>query len=135
MKLPPNVLFHQDLRLIVWRPRGLLNEKAVNTIIGFLGNLEATSDEPFNRFTDTLAVDAVDLNFKYIFHVSLFRRLSYAGRPPVKSAILVTNVTLAQYSKMHAILTQGSPLKVKIFEEREEAAKWLGVPLDSLKPK
>jgi hypothetical protein len=36
---------------------------------------------------------------------------------------------------MHALLTQGSPLKVKIFLEREAAAKWLGVPLDSLKPK
>ena len=63
-----------------------------------LGRLEAASNEPFNRFTDTLAVDAIDLNFRYIFHVSLFRRLSYAGRPPVKSAILVANETAAQYS-------------------------------------
>ena len=76
LKLPPNLLFHQDLRLIVWRPRGVLNETAVNRIIAFLGKLEAASSKPFNRFTDTLAVDAVDLTFKYIFQVSLFRRLS-----------------------------------------------------------
>ena len=132
MKLPPNVLFHQDLRLIVWKPRGLLDEKAVNTIITFLGRLEATADKPFNRFTDTLAVDAVDLNFRYIFHVSLFRRLSYAGRPPVKSAILVTDQTVAQDSKLHALLTQGSPLQVRIFEDRAEAAKWLGVSNETL---
>ena len=132
MKLPPNVLFHQDLRLIVWRPRGLLNEKAVNTIITFLGRLEATADEPFNRFTDALEVDAVELNFRYIFHVSLFRRLSYAGRPPVKSAILVTDQTVAQYSKLHALLTEGSPLKVRIFEVRDKAAEWLGVSVETL---
>jgi len=135
MKLPPHVQFDRDLRLVVWRPRGVLDETAVNLIIAYLGKLEATSGEPFNRFTDTLAVAAIDLNFRYIFHVSLFRRLSYAGRPPVKSAILVTDVTLAQYSRMHALLTQGSPLQVRIFEERDEAAKWLGVPLDVLEAK
>ena len=135
MKFPPNVQFHEDLRLFIWRPRGVVNETAVNQIIALLGEMEATSGTPFNRFTDTLAVGAVDLNFRYIFHVSLFRRLSYAGRPPVKSAILVANETLAQYSRMHALLTQGSPLKVEIFEERAAAAEWLEVPLDSIEPK
>ena len=33
---------------------------------------------------------------------------------------------------MHAMLTQGSPIKVRIFEEREAAAKWLGVPVELL---
>ena len=132
IKLPPNVLFHQDLRLIVWRPRGVLNETAVNKIITVLGKLEAASNEPFNRFTDTLAVDAVDLNFRYIFHISLFRRLSYAGRPPVKSAILATTSTSAQYAKVHKLLTEGSPLKVRVFEVREEAAEWLGVSKETL---
>jgi hypothetical protein len=46
-----------------------------------------------------------------------------------------THLERARYSRMHALLTPGSPLKVKIFLEREAAAKWLGVPLDSLKPK
>ena len=132
MKLPPDVLFHHDLRLMTWRPRGIVNEKVVNKIIAFLAQEEATADKPFDRFTDTLLVDAIDLNLRYIFHVSLFRRLSYAGRPPVKSAILVTDRTLTHYSKMHALLTQGSPLQVRIFEEREKAAKWLGVSLETL---
>ena len=132
MKLPPHVLFHHDLRLVTWRPRGILNEKAVNKIITFLAQEEATADKPFNRFTDTLLVEVIDLNLRYIFHVSLFRHLSYAGRPPVKSAILVTDQTLAHYSRMHALLTQGSPLQVRIFEEREKAAKWLGVSLETL---
>ena len=132
MKLPPDVQFHEDPRLFVWRPQGVVNETAVNQVITFLGEMEARSGEPFNRFSDTLEIEATELNFRYIFHVSLFRRLSYAGRPPVKSAILVTDVTLAQYSRMHALLTQGSPLQVRIFEEREAAAKWLGVSKETL---
>ncbi|HEV2840369.1 MAG TPA: hypothetical protein VGW39_03510 [Chthoniobacterales bacterium] len=135
MKLPPNVTFDEELGLCVWQPRLILNEAVVNKVIAFLGAKEAMSDKPFNRFSDSTRVDAVDLNFRYVFHVALFRRLSYAGRPPVKSAILVRSEALARYSRMHALLTQGSPLKVKIFEERAAAAKWLGVPLDSIEAK
>ena len=135
MKLPPNVQFNEELGLFLWRPRLILNEAAVNKIIACLGAKEAMSEKPFNRFSDTTAVDAIDLNFRYVFHVALFRRLSYAGRPSVKSAILVQSEAAARYSKTHALLTRGSPLKVKIFEERGATAKWLGVPLDTLKPK
>jgi hypothetical protein len=135
MKLPPNVQFNEEPELFLWRPRLIVNEAVVNKIIAFIGTKEAMPDKPFNRFSDTTRVDGIDLNFNFIFHVALFRRLSYAGRPPVKSAILVSSLERARYSRMHALLTQGSPLKVKIFLEREAAAKWLGVPLDVLKPK
>jgi hypothetical protein len=117
---PPSadIQFHEDVRLLLWRPRGVLNEAALEQIVTLIGNLEASSEIPFNRFTDTTAAEAIDLNFKHVFHVALFRRLSYAGRPPVKSAILVTSFTAAHYSKMHAMLTQGSSIKVHLFEER-----------------
>jgi hypothetical protein len=131
MKPPPDVLFHHDLRLMVWRPRGTVNEKAINKILEFMGKKETASHEPFNRFTDASLVESVDLNFRYIFHVSLFRRLSYVGWP-VKSAILVTREELLHYSKLHQILTQGSPIQVRIFRERADAAKWLGVSLETL---
>jgi hypothetical protein len=132
VKLPPDVQFHEDVRLFVWRPRGVLNEAAPKHIRTLLGDLEAASDQPFNRFTDGRALHTIDLNFRYVFDFSLFRRLSYAGHPPVKSAILVTSLTFAHYSKLHAMLTQGSPIKVRIFEEREAAAQWLGVPVELL---
>ena len=134
MKIPPDVRFNEKLRLFLWRPRLILNESVINKIIAYLAEEEAMSEKPFNRFSDTLAVDAVDLNFRYIFHVALFRRLSYAGRSPVKSAILVQSDALLRYAKVHALLTQGSPLVVKIFEERHAAAEWLDVPIEVLKP-
>ncbi len=132
MKLPSDVQFHEDIRLLVWRPRGVLNEAGLKHIRELIGDLEATSGEPFNRFTDGQALDAIDLNFRYVFDFALFRRLSCAGRPPVKSAILVNSLTLAHYSKLHEMLTRGSSIKVRIFEEREAAAKWLGVPVELL---
>src|SRR5881275_2592710 len=91
VKLPLDVEFYEDIRLIVWRPRGLVNKVAVNKIITVLGELETALKEPFNRFSDTVAADAVDLNFEYITH--------------------------------------GSPINARVFQDRKEAAQWLGVPI------
>src|SRR4030095_350241 len=135
MKLPPDIQFHEDIRLLIYRPRGLLNEAAFNNVVSTLEDLEAKLQEPFDRFSDTLGADEVELNFKYIIQVSLHRRLSYAGHPPVKSAILATDSTIIHYGRLHAVLTQGSPIKVQVFQDRKETAQWLGVPIERLAAK
>jgi hypothetical protein len=132
MKLLPEIEFHEDIRLFIYRPRGVLNEAAINKILSSVEDLEAKLQEPFNRFFDTVAADEVELNFRYVIQVSLHRRLSYAGHPPVKSAILATDSTMIHYGRLHALLTQGSPIHVRIFQDRKEAAKWLGVPTERL---
>ena len=129
MTLPPDIQFHKDIRLLVYRPRGLVNKAVVNRIITVLGELETAFKKPFNRFSDTVGADAIDLNFEYIIHVSLYRRSFYGKRPPIKSAILATDATLIHYGKVHALLTQGSPINVRVFQDRKEAAQWLGVPI------
>ena len=132
MKLPPDIEFHEDIRLVIYRPQGLLNEAAINKVLSTLEELEATLQEPFNRFSDTLAADEVELNFEYVIQFSLHRRLVYAGHPPVKSAILATDSTMIHYGKVHAVLTQGSPIKVRVFQDHKEVAQWLGVPVERL---
>jgi len=132
MKLPPDIEFHEDIHLFIHRPRGVLNEATINKVVSVLEDLEANLQEPFNRFADTLAADEVELNFRYVIQVSLHRRLSYAGHPPVKSATLATDSTMIHYARLHALLTQGSPIHVRIFQDRKEAADWLGVPVERL---
>ena len=132
MKLLPELEFQEDIRLLIYRPRGLVNEAALNKTLSALEDLEANLQEPFNRFSDTLAADEVELNFKYVIQFSLHRRLAYAGHPSVKSAILATDSTMIHYGKMHAVLTQGSPIRVRVFQDRKEAADWLGVPVERL---
>src|SRR3954471_23950650 len=132
MKLPPELEFHDDLHLLVYRPKGVIDEAAVKKIVDVLEDLEAKLQKPFNRFADTLGADEVELNFKYVIQVSLCRRLSYAGRPPVKSAILATDSTMIHYARLHALLTQGSPITVRVFKDRQKAAEWLNVPIERL---
>ncbi len=132
MKLPAHVLFRKDHSLILWKPRGILNEAIVNEIIVFIGIAEARSSEPFNRFSDLSALDAVDLNFRFVFDVALHRRRTHKPNPAVKSAFYVTSPATTHYAKLHAMLTDYSPLNVSLFTELAAAAEWLDVPGQAL---
>ena len=54
------------------------------------------------------------------------------GHLPVKPAIRATDSTMIHYGKLHALLTQSPPIKVRIFQELDAAAAWPGVPIDLL---
>jgi hypothetical protein len=135
MKLPPGIEFHQDIRLLIYRPKGVINETEINRVIGVIEGIEAASQEPFNRFSDTSETHEVELNFRYVIRVSVHRRLAHKGRAPVKSAILATDSTIIHYARLLALLTEGSSIKVRVFQDRAEAAEWLGVPVELLAPK
>jgi hypothetical protein len=135
IKLPLDVEFREDVRLLIYRPRGVIDEAAVNKIIRVIEEIEAASQEPFNRFSDASEAHEVELNFRYVIQVSLHRRLSHKGRAPVKSAILATDSTVVHYARLLVLLTEGSSIKVRVFQDREEAAQWLSVPVELLAPK
>jgi hypothetical protein len=134
MKLPRDVEFYEDIRLLVFRPRGLIDQAVVNKIITVIEEIEAATQEPFNRFSDASEASEVELNFRYVIEVSLYRRQAHAGRVPVKSAILATDSTLVHYARLLVMLTEGSSIKVRVFADRKEAAQWLGVPVELLAP-
>ena len=135
MKLPPELEFHGDIDLLIYRPHGVIDEAAVKKVVSVLEDLEARLEKPFNRFSDTLGADEVELNFQYVIQFSLCRRLSYAGHPKVKSAILAADATMIHYARLHALLTQGSPINVRVFKDRQETADWLNIPVERLTQK
>jgi hypothetical protein len=135
MKLSADMEFREDVRLLIYRPKGLINEAEINRVIGVIEGIEAASQQPFNRFSDTSETHEVELNFQYVIQASLHRRLAHAGRVPVKSAILATDNTIVHYSRLLILLTQGSSIKVQVFQDCEQAAQWLGVPVELLAEK
>ena len=135
IELPPDIEFHEGIRLLIYRPKGVINEAEINRVIGVIEGIEAASQEPFNRFSDTSETHEVELNFKYVIQASLHRRLTHRGRAPVKSAILATDSTIVHYARLLVLLTEGSSIKVRVFQDREEAAKWLGVPVELMAEK
>ena len=135
MKLPPEVEFHEDIHLLIYRPRGLIDEAAINNIIAVVEQLEIGRRNPFNRFYDMSGATEVKLNLNYVTDASIHRRLSHRGRKSVKSAIVAKDWDLVHYGHLFELLTQGSSIKVRVFQDRNDAAKWLGVPLERLMPK
>ena len=135
LPLPPDFEFHEEVCLLIHRPRGVLDRAAINKIISLIGELEYTLKKPFNRFLDTVGANAINLDSDYIRRVSLYRRHFYGNRPAIKTAILATDSTMADHGHLHASLTQGSPINVRVFQDRKEAAQWLGVPLELLAAK
>ena len=133
MNEPAGLECLEDARLLTWRPRGVLTEATLNKILAYLVAQEGKFSRPFDRFTDLSLIDAVDVTFKYVFHFALYRRLSRIGREPLKSAILVTAPEVARYVKLHALVTDHSPLKVRMFKDYEAAAKWLDVSVELLR--
>ncbi len=113
---------------MVFRPRGIFDADAVTTLIRFLEEEEDRSHEPFNRFTDTSKLDALDLEKQFVYRIALHRRRFYVGRTPVKSAFYITSDAAARYVKIHADGTEDSPLQVRMFKDLDHAAEWLGVP-------
>lgn len=132
-KLPRHMVFHHDLHLMAFHPRGRLTEKRIEKDIAYLEGAEDQAKHPFNRFTDLTKADLSDLSFSQILCLSLHRRLRYGSRPRVKSAFHVTNEEAIRIIKIHALMTGHSPIQVRIFEEVADAAKWLGVSVEDLR--
>ena len=132
LKLPPDAIFHHDLWLMVFRPRGVLSEKRVRTVIKILDEAENEAARPFNRFTDLSQLFAVDMDFESVLSVSLHRQMTYAKRAPVKSAFYVTTGAVARFANIHGLVMESSHLEVKIFETVGKAARWLRVPKQML---
>src|SRR5438093_6724781 len=100
---------------MVWKPHGILDQALVNEIVAFVEAAEERAQKPFNRFADLSALDAVDLNFRFVFDIALHRRLAFESHPPVKTAFYVTSPATTHYAKLHAMLTDHSPLHVSLF--------------------
>src|SRR5687768_11158136 len=135
MKLIPEVHLFDEARLFVWRPTGVLDEGKVNQILALLNEHEKTLGRSYDRFSDLSQLDAVDLTFKYVFQVALYRRLTRMDQEKIKSAFFVTSPEVARYVKLHALVTDHSPLVVEMFDDRLKAAEWLGVSPALLAPK
>jgi hypothetical protein len=135
MKFPSDVQFLEEVRLLIFRPHGTLDEDSLNKIVDVIGELEAFSKEPFNRFWDATNYAEVNLNFRVAANVSLYRRLAYSDRPSIKSAILAIDRRIIHYANLLAFLTRGSPIQMNVFQERSAAADWLAVPVELLAPR
>jgi hypothetical protein len=128
LKLPTDAIFHHDLSLIVFRPRGVLSEARIRKLVKMLDDAENEAAKPFNRFTDLSQLFAVDVDITSVLRISLHRKMTYEKRAPVKSAFYVTTDAVIRVAEIHGLVTESSFLQVKMFDTVGKAARWLRVP-------
>jgi hypothetical protein len=133
MKILPWLSFNPDIRLLVFQPRGILDEPSMEKAVAMMEKLEQEADQPFNRYTDLSKLDAIDLSLGFIYRISLHRRRLYENQPPVKSAFYATSEGSLRLARTHLMLTDQSPLQVQIFKDSDGAAQWLGVAPEDLR--
>src|SRR5260370_4331743 len=51
-EIGPDIQFHDDLHLVVWKPRGILDEAAVSKVSVYLLRREAMAARPSNHFSN-----------------------------------------------------------------------------------
>jgi len=134
IEIPPDVKFHPAYRLFTWHLHGVLDSDMLNKIIAFIEYKEQDTEEPFNRFTDLSHLTAIELDFEYVVRASMHRRRAYVGHEHVKAAFFATTSYSTYLAKVHALLTEYTPLEVAVFSEVADAADWLGVPTEVLLP-
>jgi hypothetical protein len=127
LRLPPHMLFHHDLNLMVVKLKGVLNPERIQRDIAFVTAAESHALVPFNRFVDLSGITQIRLDTSRVSRLAKLRRIDYLDRPAVRSAYLVTTKRAAELATMCAELTKSSSLHIEVFEEIAAAAKWLGV--------
>jgi hypothetical protein len=129
----PETRWYEDVRLVMWHPRGVLDDALADRIVDFIESEERIADAPFHRYVDFDALTEIRLQFGHAFQTAERRKTFYAGGPPVKSAIYCDWIVGFGMARLYAELMKDCPIEVRAFRDRKAAAEWLGVPVDILR--
>ena len=127
----PRNWYYPKFRLATWHPVGVLTDAIADQIIEFVEMHEHDQDELFDRYTDFSGLTQIRLKVKHMFEIARRRR---SATEPVNSAFFADQPVTLSIAKMYEGLMERAMITVRIFEKREAAVEWLGVPLQILYP-
>ncbi len=87
---------------------------------------------PFERFVDLSLLTSVAVRTHHLFEFARKRAEQYAGTAPVKSAVFTDDWIGFGIAQMYENLMKKTPIDVRAFRDRAQAAEWLGVPAEIL---
>lgn len=129
----PNARYYPEWQLVTWFPTGVFDNESADHIASFLEFEEQIEGAHFNRYTDMTGHTRIEIDLDHIVRLARRRKAEYTG-PPVKSALYVMKADGLGIARMYEELMHGSQIELRVFRIREEAADWLGVPIDILQP-
>jgi hypothetical protein len=127
----PRNSYYPKFRLAMRHPLGVLTDAVADQIIEFVEMQEHDQDELFDRHTDFSGLTKIRLKVNHMFEIARRRR---SARQPMNSAFFADQPVTLSIAKMYEGLMERAMITVRVFEKREAAAEWLGVPLQILYP-
>lgn len=129
----PCARYYPELKLMAWRPVGILDDEHANEMVEFLEARERIDGVSFNRFVDMSGFTRIQLSLDHLVRLARRRREGYRG-PKVITALYALRLIGVQIARMYEELMEGSLIEVRTFRHRAAAADWLQVPPEVLLP-
>src|SRR5688572_4454301 len=127
----PHARYHVAENLVTWHPQGILDDAMADWMVEFIEMQEREIETPFNRYVDYNGLIEIRFTVAHTFHIAQRRRARYEG-PPVRGAFFASWIMAAGFARLYADYMRGGMIDIRVFDRREEAAKWLGVPISLL---
>ena len=125
----PRTWYYPKWKLLVWYPRGVLNEAFVDQVFDFLEMEEHIQDAPFDRYADLSGLSGIRLGMYHVLQAARRRR---KVKQPVRSAIFANEPLGFEVAQRYEHLMEGGMIEVRAFERREAASAFLEVPVEAL---
>jgi hypothetical protein len=119
-------------RLLVGRPKGILNNELASRIVELVEIKEVQSETGFHRFCDLDRLDGINISLADIEQLAVRRRGFNPNMIQVKSAFRASNPMAQAIAHLYEILLQSPRIEVRVFPTLEEAAAWLQTHADKL---
>ena len=118
--------------LLVGRLKGVLDAKTAEKIVEFVETKEIITDMGFNRFCDMTQLEGIDISSDDVFQLASRRREFNPNNIRVKSAFLATHPLAFGIARMYAQMLNSPRIEVRVWNDMQAAADWLGVNADRL---
>ena len=127
----PELQYYPAHNLVAWRPKGILDDDLLDEIGEWLAAVESDSSH-FKRFVDFTLLTRVEVRSRHVFAFAQRRAVQVADLAPVNSALFSDEWIAFGIAGLYEELMADTPINVRAFQDRAQAAAWLGVPVDIL---
>jgi hypothetical protein len=108
----------------------VFDDNLAGQIMDFAETEERIQQAPFNRYTDLSQITHIHLSAGHVFHLAKRR---HKASELVKSAIWTDKVLTLSLAYIYETLMVPAAINVRVFDKRDAAADWLGVPAEILR--
>lgn len=120
--------------LLICRPSGTLDYQLALAVIEGLEEREKRLEDWFDRFIDMTLLDGISLSLNDMKRLTQRRREFNPNQGKVKAAFLAGNALALATAKLYEMLLRSERIEVRVFQDIEEAARWLEVDAAKLSP-